>query len=101
MTIRSANNQLAASEHGERLRQRGILYAPDFVINAGGIIDVHYQRAGGTTQESELKTREIGSTLAEIFKRADAEEMTTASIAEKLAEEIFMNPETKLIKAAS
>ncbi|MBW2941309.1 Glu/Leu/Phe/Val family dehydrogenase [Zhongshania aquimaris] len=97
----AANNQLAASEHGERLRQRGILYAPDFVINAGGIIDVHYQRVGATTQESETKTKEIGATLAEIFKRADSEKMTTASIAEKLAEEIFMNPETQLIKAAS
>lgn len=96
----AANNQLASSEHGERLRKRGILYAPDFVINAGGIIDVHYQRIGGTSKESEAKTKEIGSTLSEIFKRSDFENKATAIISEKLAEEIFLADRHELIREA-
>lgn len=87
----AANNQLVNSKHGERLKARGILYAPDFVINAGGIIDVHYQRIGGSNEESEAHTKRIGSVLGEIFKRADLENKTTASVAETIAEEIFLN----------
>ncbi|GAB3382273.1 amino acid dehydrogenase [Spongiibacter taiwanensis] len=89
----AANNQLAHPEHGERLRQRGILYAPDFVINAGGIIDVYMQRANGNQLQSEAKTKAIGDTLTAIFVRADKEEKGTAVIAEALAEERFLLPD--------
>ncbi|WP_373077305.1 Glu/Leu/Phe/Val dehydrogenase [Zhongshania sp.] len=87
----AANNQLVDSSHGERLKDRGILYAPDFVINAGGIIDVHYQRIGGSSEESEAHTKRIGSVLGDIFKRAELENKTTTSVAETIAEEIYLD----------
>ena len=51
-----ANNQLAESRHGEILREKGILYAPDYVINAGGIINVYYETAPeGYSKEASNK----------------------------------------------
>jgi leucine dehydrogenase len=88
----AANNQLAKSIQGEQLRQRGILYAPDFVINAGGIIDVYYQRAEGSSNSTAAHVERIGDTLQAIFKRADKTGEATARVAEQLAEEIFLPP---------
>lgn len=88
----AANNQLAMPIQGEQLRQRGILYAPDFVINAGGIIDVYYQRAEGSSSSSAAHVERIGDTLQEIFARAEKTGVATAQIAEQLAEEIFLPP---------
>jgi leucine dehydrogenase len=86
-----ANNQLAESRHGDRLRERGILYAPDYVINAGGIINVsfesddfEYDAAAATA-----KVEEIYNTLITIFERADSENLSTHLIADKMAQEII------------
>lgn len=86
----AANNQLASPAQGERLRQRGILYAPDFVINAGGIIDIYHQRAGNATHQSERHIEGIATVLREVFVRADREQRSTESVAESMAEEIFL-----------
>lgn len=86
----AANNQLASAAEGERLMARGILYAPDFVINAGGIIDVYYQRAEGSSARTSSHIETIAGTLSEIFKRAIASGDSTAIIAERLAEEKFL-----------
>ena len=83
----AANNQLAAAELAEELRRRGCLYAPDYAINAGGIIDVCYERNGGSTAELKAHIEGIGATLAEIFQRAEREGATTTVIADRLAEE--------------
>ena len=83
----AANNQLAAAELAEELRRRGCLYAPDYAINAGGIIDVCYERNGGSTAELKAHIEGIGATLAEIFQRAEREGSTTTAIADRLAEE--------------
>ncbi|MCY1407829.1 Leucine dehydrogenase [compost metagenome] len=83
----AANNQLASPELGEELRQRGCLYAPDYAINAGGIIDVALQRGDATPAQLRAHLDGIGATLAEIFARADAEGATTTSIADRLARE--------------
>lgn len=85
----AANNQLAEAELGEYLRQRGILYAPDFVINAGGIIDVFYQRQGRSVADSEAHVRRIESVLAELFERAERDKQPTSQVAERMAEELF------------
>ena len=63
----AANNQLAQPKHDEMLRQRGILYAPDYAINAGGIIDVFYERFGGEPQAVREHIDSIAQTLTEIF----------------------------------
>ena len=69
-----ANNQLKEARHGEVLRQKGILYAPDYVINAGGIINVYSEMSPQGYDEawSTGKVMEIYNTLLNIFQRADA-----------------------------
>ena len=84
----AANNQLAEPVVADILSERGVLYAPDYVINAGGIIDVYYQQQGvrdKTRVNRHLAT--VADTLNEIFNRADREARPTALIADELAEE--------------
>lgn len=83
----AANNQLASPELAEQLQRRGVLYAPDYAINAGGIIDVCYERTGGSTAALKAHIEGIETTLAEIFQRAQAEGATTTAIADRMARE--------------
>lgn len=85
----AANNLLERPEHDAMLRDRGILYAPDFAINAGGIIDVFYERTGATPEKVRAHVDTIGDTLTEIFNRADSSGRPTGEIANELAEERF------------
>ncbi|MBT5569771.1 MAG: Glu/Leu/Phe/Val dehydrogenase [Alphaproteobacteria bacterium] len=88
----SANNQLSNDSHGTALAARGILYAPDYVINAGGIIEIaHGPDFGGTHDDAEIYAHldRIHDTLAEIFQRADVENAPTNRIADTMAEERF------------
>jgi leucine dehydrogenase len=82
-----ANNQLARDEHGAMLAERGILYAPDYAINGGGIIRVAGQIYGWDDSEIERRTLAIADTLTAIFRRADAENRPTNVIADAMAEE--------------
>jgi len=82
-----ANNQLEHDEHGEALRQRGILYAPDYVINGGGIIRVAGQIFGWADAEIERRVLGIAGTLAQIFARADSESAPPNVIVDRMAEE--------------
>ncbi|MET1255490.1 Leu/Phe/Val dehydrogenase [Aliikangiella maris] len=83
----AANNQLAEDRHGEVLKQKGILYSPDYVINAGGIINVSFEQDGGeyNRQTALDKVSEIYGTLTEVFQAADKEEKTTNVVADELA----------------
>ncbi|MFQ5524870.1 MAG: Glu/Leu/Phe/Val dehydrogenase dimerization domain-containing protein [Thermoanaerobaculia bacterium] len=68
----SANNQLAEHDDVERLRERGILYAPDYIVNAGGAISFAHIGRGITARDRLFeKVDSIGSTLAEILAEAD------------------------------
>jgi leucine dehydrogenase len=83
----SANNQLATPADADRLRERGILYAPDFVINAGGVFhNVGIEALGWDGARVEAALEGIGDTLAQIFERSDAEGISTGRAAEALAE---------------
>ncbi len=86
----SANNQLACREVAATLRQRGILYAPDYVINAGGVISagLEYLRQDGF----EAKVQEIGPRLASIFDRSAATGLPESTIAEAMAQEVIKSP---------
>jgi leucine dehydrogenase len=84
-----ANNQLSTPEMGEVCRQKGILYAPDFVINAGGIIKVCYEYMNTQEDGMDAHVRRIGDTLAEVFATADAEGVPTSVIADRVAEARF------------
>jgi leucine dehydrogenase len=81
-----ANNQLAETEDAARLAEAGILYAPDYVINAGGVIHAWGVESLGWDAESvEARLAGIGDSLSDIFRRADASRITTEAAAEQLA----------------
>jgi leucine dehydrogenase len=82
----SANNQLAEPEDAERLREAEILYAPDFVINAGGVLNsLGSEHLGWTREQIEERLAAIGDTLEQIYAKAEAEVITTEAAAEQLA----------------
>jgi leucine dehydrogenase len=82
----SANNQLREPEAAELLRERGILYAPDYVVNAGGAIAiVGLEQLGWSRDELATALAGIGDTLREVYERAEADGGSTASAAERLA----------------
>jgi leucine dehydrogenase len=91
-----ANNQLARDEHGAALKQRGILYAPDYVINGGGIIRVAGQIFGWADAEIERRVLAISDTLMQIFRRADGDGVPTNTVADRIAEErMAASPQAK------
>jgi leucine dehydrogenase len=83
-----ANNQLALPEHGSALLVNDILYAPDYVINAGGIINVSFED-DYDREKSILKVNEIYNTLLDIFKQADAQCLPTGEVADQMARKIL------------
>ena len=85
----AANNQLAEPRHGVELMKRGILYAPDYVINAGGIIDVYHERIGFDRSALLKHIEGIHDNLMEVFERARKEERPTGEVADAIAEERF------------
>jgi len=86
----SANNQLAHDDLGMALKARGILYAPDYVLNAGGIIDVHYQRQGMAYAEAHHHIiSSIKGTLDEVFRKSDMTGRSTNVIADEVARHRF------------
>ncbi len=86
--VGAANNQLAEPEDAERLSARGILYAPDFVVNAGGATAVLAVEAlGWPAAKAEAFVRGIGANLTRIYTRAARYAITTDLAARRLAEE--------------
>ena len=85
----SANNQLEEQRHGDLLHQKGILYAPDYVINAGGLIQVSLCLRHVSQQDILKKTIDIQKTLKKIFRRSTQDNVPTHLIANNLAEEIL------------
>jgi leucine dehydrogenase len=89
----AANNQLAEPRHGDDLHARGILYAPDYAINAGGLINVAQEVAGYDAAVSRAKTMKIYDTILDIAERAQRLSAPTYKVADMIVEE-------KLAKAA-
>jgi glutamate dehydrogenase/leucine dehydrogenase len=86
--VGAANNPLAGPEDAARLRDRGILYGPDFVVNAGGAIAVTgIEALGWPAGRAETAVRAIAETLARVFAIADSEGITTDAAARRIAEE--------------
>jgi len=82
-----ANNQLAEPEDAQRLADRGILYAPDYVANAGGIIQlIVLEDEGGDEAALEKRLEGIGDTLRKLFAEAEAKGITPAEAAEQLVD---------------
>ncbi|HKO15220.1 MAG TPA: Glu/Leu/Phe/Val dehydrogenase [Gemmatimonadaceae bacterium] len=83
----AANNQLLEERHGEELDERGILYTPDYVANAGGVINVYSELAGWTSARSFRKADEIYDTVLRVFAIAKDEHVPTYLAADRLAEQ--------------
>ena len=83
-----ANNQLATPDDGERLAARGVLYAPDYVVNAGGVINIAQELDGGGYDHDRAWSRIAGirDTMITIFGLADEHHVTPAEAADHLAE---------------
>ena len=90
--VGAANNQLATSEIGQRLHDAGVLYAPDYVVNGGGIINVASEltarQSGGTYDPAWVdgKLVRLMQTLEEVFERSAAENRPTYEVADAIAE---------------
>ena len=83
----AANNQLLEARHGDALEARGILYAPDYVANAGGVINGCVELLGWRPEDARRKVEEIYDTLLGVFRIAKAEGVPTHVAADRLAEE--------------
>ncbi|MBX6350185.1 MAG: amino acid dehydrogenase [Clostridia bacterium] len=87
--VGSANNQLAEDRHGRMLMERGILYAPDYIVNAGGLIQVadELHPRGPNPERVIQRTRAIGETLTAIFRLAEALGIPTSEAADRIVAE--------------
>jgi leucine dehydrogenase len=81
-----ANNQLLEERHGDALEAKGILYAPDYVANAGGVINVYGEVVGWDEQRALDKAEEIYDTILKVFDIAEAKRIPTYEAADRLAE---------------
>ncbi len=85
--VGSANNQLATPADAERIAERGVLYAPDFVVNAGGVINIAEELIGYHRERAYANVRRIYDTTKRVLAAAEAHGLTTAAAAEALAEQ--------------
>ncbi|WP_058300739.1 Leu/Phe/Val dehydrogenase [Gorillibacterium timonense] len=85
----AANNQLQEPQHGARLHGRGILYAPDYVINAGGIIVTAAELDGRSADSAKRQVERIPDTLRRVLAKAEASAIPPAEAADRLTERIL------------
>jgi leucine dehydrogenase len=89
MVAGAANNQLATNADDGRLRARGILYAPDYVVNAGGIINVAAEYLGHSQREVFDCVGRIPARLAAVLDRAQADKQSPSRVADSMARELI------------
>ncbi len=82
-----ANNQLAEPRHGDQLRELGILYAPDYVVNAGGLMNVFVELEGYSQDRAFEKTRRVYDNMSKVFEIARRKGISTHLAADQLAED--------------
>lgn len=85
----SANNQLAEPRHGNALQKRGILFAPDYVINAGGLINVYGELHGWSVERTRRKAAGIYDVVLSVFQRAREDGITAAEASNRVALQIL------------
>ncbi len=83
----SANNQLAENRHGDELEERGIIYAPDYAVNAGGLMNVSIELEGYNRERAMRMTRNIYYNISNIFKIAKRDNIPTWRAADRMGEE--------------
>ena len=85
----AANNQLATPRQGAELADRGVLYAPDYLVNGGGIINVAAEYLGWGEDDARRRVEHIGARLAEVLDLADAQGTPPHEAADALAQSII------------
>ncbi|GAA0598517.1 branched-chain amino acid dehydrogenase [Virgibacillus siamensis] len=85
----SANNQLQSEQHGEELADKGILYAPDYIINSGGLIQVADELYGANKERVLMKTKEIYNVLLNVYQQADKSSQSTIEAANHICENVL------------
>lgn len=85
----AANNQISDTKLGQAILNEGIIYVPDYVINAGGIIDIHHQNHSSTAEKLKRHLLKIGDTIQLILDKSKSDDMPTTTIANNLAEQKF------------
>ncbi|MFC3715851.1 Glu/Leu/Phe/Val dehydrogenase dimerization domain-containing protein [Luteimonas soli] len=85
-----ANNQMASNEIGDELEKRGILYAPDYAVNAGGVMNVALEITGYNRERAMRQMRTIYHNLARIYEIAERDGIPTYRAADRMAEERIM-----------
>jgi leucine dehydrogenase len=84
-----ANNQLRNEADGDALRARGIIYAPDYVVNSGGIINVVAEYMDETTEQVRTRVQQIAGRLLTVLAKADQDRLPTNVVADRIAESII------------
>lgn len=95
--VGAANNQLATPQDADRLHDRGILYGPDYLVNAGGVINIWFEQLPGgyNAEKAREKVIQISQTLERVYQKSTQENITPAHAANLLAEELFALPMQK------
>ncbi|MCO5142459.1 MAG: amino acid dehydrogenase [Oligoflexia bacterium] len=83
----AANNQLATEKDGDVLLKKGIFYAPDYAINAGGLINIYHEREGYNRDKAYAHVAKIYDTIKLVLERSKAEKCSTNIVANKIAED--------------
>ena len=86
MLCGTANNQLASARAGQVLAERGVLYAPDYVVNAGGVMNVSLELDGYNRERAMRLIRSIHGNLTRVFERAERDGCTPGEAADRIAE---------------
>lgn len=81
----ASNNQLATTRDGDTLFSKGILYAPDYAINAGGLINIYHEREGYNKERAWAQVAGIYDTIKDILNRSDKEKLPTYIVADRIA----------------
>lgn len=99
--VGAANNQLSSIEVGDELFRRGIIYAPDYIANAGGVINVvdELEPSGYEKQRVLTRIKAIKGTVRKIVSRSQKEKQPTARIADKMAEEILRKKGVRRVRS--
>src|SRR5690606_13122134 len=84
--VGSANNQLATDRDANRIQAAGILYAPDYVVNAGGVINIPEEQGGYDRDRANKRIEGIYETTIQILDLAERDGITTAEAADRYAE---------------
>ncbi|MEN2767137.1 Leu/Phe/Val dehydrogenase [Ornithinibacillus xuwenensis] len=87
--VGSANNQLQSDEHAQKLFEKGILYAPDYIANSGGLIQVADELYGFSKERVLAKTKEIYHVMLQVYHEAEKRQISTSDAANHLCEKIM------------